>query len=58
MTISRTPLWLRRHPEIIRVLVQARADRTVQCKGHFTTPLDYSQQHGYTEIVEILNGLT
>ena len=43
-----------RHPEVVRVLVQAGADITLRGKGHFTTPLEYSQQYDYAEIVEIL----
>jgi hypothetical protein len=43
-----------RHSEVVRVLVQAGAEITLRGKGHFATPLEYSQQHGYTEIIEIL----
>jgi ankyrin repeat protein len=43
-----------RHPEVVRVLMRAGADASLRGKGHFTTPLEYSQQYGYTEIIEIL----
>ena len=44
-----------RHAEVVRVLVQAGADTQRRgCEPFANTPLEYSQQKGYAEIVKIL----
>jgi len=45
-----------RRPEVVRILVAAGADRKIQgSKGHFAgTPLQYAEEHGMSEVAELL----
>lgn len=47
-----------RHPSVVRDLVKAGADTTLRGTGPFmATPLEYSEQMGYTEISAVLRGV-